>query len=81
MTQAHTAGGAGSHTLPNHMIGKWTANTTLAKVHHAQTARKFLMFHTIAVRQIKLYIVIFDWGRQYSQVQFLVIQSPTVELQ
>jgi hypothetical protein len=49
-------GGAGSHTLANHMIGKQTVNTTLAKGHHAQTrrtARNFLMFHTIAVRQIK----------------------------
>jgi hypothetical protein len=50
------AGGTGSHTLPNHMIGKRTVNTTLAKGHHAQTqptARKFLMFYMIAVRLIK----------------------------
>jgi hypothetical protein len=50
-------GGAGSHTLTNHVIGKRRDNTTLAKGHHAQTrrtARKFLlMFHTIAVRLIK----------------------------
>jgi hypothetical protein len=30
-------GGVGSHTLPNHVIRKWTVNTTLAKGHHAQT--------------------------------------------
>jgi hypothetical protein len=37
-------GGAGSHTLPNHVIGKQTVNTSLAKGHHAQTqctARNF----------------------------------------
>ncbi len=62
-------GGTGSHTLPNHVIG--TVNTTFAKGHHAQTwrtTRNFLMFQTIAVHQIKLYIIIFDWGRQYSLV-------------
>jgi hypothetical protein len=45
--------GAGSHTLPNHMIGKRTVNMTLAKGHHAQTwrtARNLLIFHTVAVR-------------------------------
>jgi hypothetical protein len=33
-----------------------------------------LIFYTIAVRQIKLYIIIFDLGRRYSQVQFQAIQ-------
>jgi hypothetical protein len=49
-------GGTGSHTLPNHVIRKRTVDMTIAKGHHAQTqhtARKFLMFHTIAVRQLK----------------------------
>jgi hypothetical protein len=49
-------GGAGSHTLPNHVIGKWTVNMTLVKGYHAQTrqtARNFFMFSTIAVWQIK----------------------------
>jgi hypothetical protein len=30
-------GGAGSYTIPNHIIGKQTVKTTLAKGHHAQT--------------------------------------------
>ncbi len=45
-------GGAGSHTLPNHVIGKRMVNTTLAKGHHAQTrrtARILLIFHMVAV--------------------------------
>ncbi len=49
-------GGTGSHTLPNHVIGKWMVNMTLAKGYHAQTqrtARKCLMFHTIAVHLTK----------------------------
>ncbi len=49
-------GGTGSHTLPNHMIGKRTVNTTLTKGHHARTQRTakiFLIFHTIAARPIK----------------------------
>ncbi len=40
-----------------HMIWKQTVNVTIAKGHHAQTrctARKILMFHTIAVRLIKI---------------------------
>jgi hypothetical protein len=48
VTQAHTAGGgAGSHTLPNHVNGKRMVNMTLAKGHHAQTwriARNSLIF-------------------------------------
>jgi hypothetical protein len=77
VTQAHTAGGTGSHTLPNHVIVKWTVNTTLVKGHHAQTRRtprNFLFFHTIAVRPInKLYIIIFDWEDKYGQLCFLAI--------
>jgi hypothetical protein len=40
-------GGPGSHPTPNHVIGKWAVNTTLAKGHQAQTrstARNFLIF-------------------------------------
>jgi hypothetical protein len=45
-------GGTGSHTLHNHVIRKWTVNTTTAKGHHTQTrrpARNLLIFHTTAV--------------------------------
>ncbi len=35
---------AGSHTLPNHMIGKWPVNTTLAKGHHSQTRHTAINF-------------------------------------
>jgi hypothetical protein len=31
----HTAGGVWFSPTPNHMIGKWTVNMTLAKGHHA----------------------------------------------
>ncbi len=59
MTQAYTAGGgASSHMLPNHVIGKRTVNTTLGKGHHAQTrrtGRHFLIFHMIAVRKKNVY--------------------------
>jgi hypothetical protein len=35
----------------------------------------FFIFHTVAVRPInKLYIIIFDWGRRYSEVRFPAIQ-------
>jgi hypothetical protein len=40
-------GGAGSHTLPNHVTRKRTVNATLARGHHAQTrqtARNSLIF-------------------------------------
>jgi hypothetical protein len=33
-----------------------------------------LILYVTAVRQIKLYIIIFDWGRQYRQVRFPGIQ-------
>ncbi len=55
-------------------------NTALAKGHHVQilcTARIFFMFHTVAVRPEKKlyrYIIIFDWGRQCSQVRLPMIQ-------
>jgi hypothetical protein len=29
-------GGAGSHTLPNHVIGKWTVNTALTMGHQSR---------------------------------------------
>jgi hypothetical protein len=67
-TQAFTeGGGAGSHILPIHVIGKRMVNTTLTKGHYNQTRRTasiFNFFHMIAVHQIKLYIIIFDWGRR-----------------
>ncbi len=51
-------GGAGSYTLPNHVIGKRMVNKTLVKAEGSScsdpgTARNLLTFHTIAVRQIK----------------------------
>ncbi len=60
------------------MTRKWTVNGTLARGHHWPGAllEISLIFYTIAVRQIKLYIIIFDWGRWYtvySQVRFLAI--------
>jgi hypothetical protein len=64
-------GGAGSHTLPNHVIRKWTVNMTLVKGYHAQTqqtARNFFMFHMITVWEIKTVHYYF------SQVRFLTIQ-------
>ncbi len=60
-------GGAGSHTLPNRVIEKWMVNTTLTKGHHTQTwrnARNFQNFSHDSSTPIKLYIIIFDWGRQ-----------------
>jgi hypothetical protein len=54
-------------------------NTTLVRGHHAQTRRtagNFLIFHTVTVSlNNKRYIIIFDWGRRYSQVRFPAIQS------
>jgi hypothetical protein len=36
--------GAGSHTLPNHVIGKRTVNTTLLKGHHARPSALLEIF-------------------------------------
>jgi hypothetical protein len=63
-------GGAGSHTLPHHVIGKWTVNMTLVKGHHTQTqhtARNFHIFsHDSSIPINKLYIIIFDWEDEHS---------------
>jgi hypothetical protein len=71
-------GGVGSHTLPNHVIGNWMVNTTLAKDHHAHTwctARNVQFFSHDSSTPIKLFIVIFDGEDEYSQVQFPAIQE------
>jgi hypothetical protein len=60
-------GGAGSHTLPNHVIRKWTVNMTLAKGHHAETrrtARNSLIFSHKSSTPINYTLISFDWGRR-----------------
>ncbi len=69
--------GAGSHTLPNHVIGKWTVNMTLAKGHHAQTqrtARNLLIFSHDSSTPINYTLLFFTEEDDYSQDRFLVIQ-------
>ncbi len=77
--QAQTAegGGSGSHSLPNHVIGKQMVNTTLPKGPHAQTwrtARNFLIFfYTIAVRPFITLYYFLTGEDDYSQDQFPAI--------
>jgi hypothetical protein len=60
-------GGAGSHTLSNHVIGKRTVNMTLATGHQSRPGArlKFPIATWPAVHQIhtKQYHY-FDWGRR-----------------
>ncbi len=60
-------GGRGSHPAPNHVIGKRTANMTLAKGHtrRSSTLLEILQnFHTLAVHQIYYTLLFFVWGRR-----------------
>jgi hypothetical protein len=66
-SNAHTAGGAGSHPPPNRVIWKRTVNSILAMGHQAALAHctKFLIFHMAVVHQIHIaHYYYFDWGRR-----------------
>jgi hypothetical protein len=59
------------------MIRKWTVNTTLAKGHHTptqRTARNFSTFSHASSMSIHYIVLFFDWGDDYSQDPFPVIQ-------
>jgi hypothetical protein len=58
--------GAGSHTLPNHVIGKRMVNTTPGEGSSRSDlahCKKFSIFSHDSSTPIKLCIIIFDWGR------------------
>jgi hypothetical protein len=67
---------AGSHTLPNHVTGNgqstWHSGWVITLRPGALLEISFSL-HDSNTPYYKLYVIICDWGRRYSQVRFLAV--------
>ncbi len=73
-----TAGGAGSHTLPNHVTGNGRStrhSRWIITLRPGALLNFFYSFPTVAVCLIITIHYFCDWGRRYSQVRFPAIQE------